>query len=158
MLDKTLFLLLLTLCSFNVIAAGTIQDVNNLQQDGKLSAMNKQPIFLYVAATDCPYCRRLEKDILKPMLKSGEYQSRLVMRKILWEGTNILKDFNGNEILPESFLLKYNIMATPTILFLDRHGNEIANRITGYRSADLYWYYLDTSVDKAVEVLGTGAR
>jgi len=133
-----------------------LPDIQNFKNDAEKSALNKQPIFLYVSAVGCPYCKRLEKDILGPMLKSGEYHNRLILRKILWEGTDTLYDYAGKEILPDEFLLKYNIMATPTILFLDNNGNEIAKRITGYRTPDLYWYYLDTSVEKAVAVLEKG--
>jgi len=138
------------------VSAASIATIKSFKSDANDSEKYQRPIFLYVSAIGCPYCRRLEKDILGPMLKSGEYNNRLLLRKILWEGTDTLYDYNGKEILPEEFLLKYNIMATPTILFLDKNGKEIAKRITGYRTPDLYWYYLDASVDKAVEVLRKG--
>jgi thioredoxin-related protein len=135
------------------LSAATLPDIQNFKKDGEYSEKQHRPIFLYVSAIGCPYCKRLEKDIIAPMLKSGDYEQRLILRKILWEGTNTLFDYQGKEILPDEFLLKYNIMATPTILFLDKDGNEIAKRITGYRTPALYWYYLDTSIDKAVQAL-----
>jgi len=139
----------------NLLNAASIQKLENLKQDGALSAQTKQPIFLYVAAIGCPYCKRLEKDIIKPMFKSGEYEKRLLMRKIIWEDSAMIYDFNGEQVLPVDFLLKYNIMATPTILFLDKNGHEIAKRLNGYLSPDLYWFYLDRSVDNAVKVLAS---
>ncbi len=131
----------------------SLEKVTDLQKDGTFSTETQRPIFLYVSSQGCPYCKRLERDIIAPMIKSGSYDEKILMRKILWEESTPIINFKGEEISPGDFLLNYNIMATPSILFLDKDGNEIAKRLNGYRSADLFWYYLDSSVDKAVEVL-----
>ncbi len=131
----------------------SLEDVKDLKQDGSLVQKSQRPIMLYVSALGCPYCKRLEKDIIAPMIKSGSYNNRILMRKILWEDSSPIINFEGVEISPGDFLLKYDIMATPSILFLDSKGNEIAKRLNGYRSADLFWYYLDTSIEKAIKNL-----
>jgi len=120
------FLLIIAIINVAIsqsLSAASLPDIQNFKKDAQISEKNQRPFFLYVSAIGCPYCRRLEKDILGPMLKSGEYENRLILRKILWEGTDTLFDYNGKEMLPDEFLLKYNIMATPTILFLDKNGN-----------------------------------
>ena len=131
----------------------TLESVADLQKDALLSEQTRRPIFLYVASIGCTYCKRLEKDIISPMIKSTEYDNKILMRKILWEESMPIIDFEGERMSAENFLLKYNIMATPSILFLDKNGNEIVKRLDGYRSPDLFWHYLDSSVNKAVKVL-----
>ncbi len=132
------------------MVASEIDQAENFFQDAKLSQQQHKPIFLYVSSTDCIYCKRLEKDIIGPMLKNGEYEKKIIMRKINLEDNDPIIDFNGKMILPADFLVDYQINATPTLLLLDHQGRQITNRIEGYFSADLFWYYLDKAIDKAV--------
>ena len=49
--------------------------------------------------------------------------------------------------------LRYNATITPTLLFLDYQGNEIQERMTGVNTVEMYGYYLDESIDEALEKL-----
>jgi len=122
----------------------------NLQQDAELRKSTGMTIMVYVSAPDCPYCTRLEEEVIKPLLRSGDYTNKLILRNMNWDSSVPVVDFQGVPQEPGDFLLKYNIIATPTLLFLNSDGSEAAKRITGYQGSDFFWYYLDRAIQRAL--------
>ena len=106
-------------------------------------------ILLYVSAPHCAFCKKLEKEIIFPLLKSGEYKDRIILRKIDWHGENNILDFYGQSIIPSQFLEQYQIRITPTLLFLGANGKETHKRLLGYRGGEFYWYYFDAAINKS---------
>lgn len=151
---KKNYLWLALIFFFNTaVFAKEIAKAENFVKDAKISLEQHKPIFLYVSSKSCVYCKRLEKDIIGPMLNSGEYEKKIIMRKITLEDNDPIIDFSGQRVLPADFLVDYQINATPTLLFLDHQGKQITKRIEGYLSDDLFWYYLDKSIDQSVAKL-----
>ncbi len=146
------FLMILLLLNSTVFAK-EITTVKNFSKDARISLQQHKPIFLYVSSISCVYCKRLDKDVIGPMLKSGDYEKKIIMRKITLEDTDPIIDFNGKLVIPEDFLVDYKINATPTLLFLDHQGKQLTKPLEGYLSADLFWYYLDKAIDRSVAKL-----
>jgi len=130
-------------------ATETIALAKNLAEDGKIQQQSNRTILLYVSAPDCAFCKKLEKEVLFPLIFSGEYLDRIILREIDWTSSIPIKDFSGEMVLPKTFLNQYNIQITPTLLFLDATGNPLVDRLLGYRGGEFYWYYLDMAIKKA---------
>ena len=45
---------------------------------------------------------------------------------------------------------EYGVFGTPTLLFLDGAGHEIAERLVGYQSVDFYWSYFERTIASAL--------
>ena len=148
----------LSLSLYNFVQASELSIDNNLpviplasdfQADGLEQQISKRVILLYVSAPHCAFCKKLEKEIIFPLLKSGEYKDKIILRKIDWHGSENILDFNGESIKPSRFLEQYQIRITPTLLFFGANGKEIHKRLLGYRGGEFYWYYFDAAINKS---------
>lgn len=127
----------------------------DFEADGKLVASTNTIIILYFSAPDCRYCMKLEEAVLKPMLKSGDYDEQILLRKIDWRSSAMVGDFSGRRISLYALAEHYAVKVTPTLVFVDSSGREIAARILGFQSADFFWFYLDQRIEQSrLEMLG----
>ena len=130
------------------IAAAT-----DLRQDALVARQMSAPIMLYFSDPACGYCRKLEKEIFLPMLRSGDYEDRVLLRKISWLSRGLLNDFDGSQQEFRAIADRYQIQVTPTMIFVDEDGIEVAKRILGYNGPDFFWFYLDRAIDEGQAVL-----
>ena len=133
----------------SVVAEIKVPFVSDFVADGRISKNIEAPILLYFSAPDCRYCMKLEEAVLKPMLRSGDYDGRVLLRKIDWRSTVQVIDFAGERIAFFNLTERYEVKVTPTLVFVDSSGREVARRILGFRSADFYWYYLDQRIKES---------
>ena len=118
------------------------------------------PLLLEFAADDCDYCTLLEEEILNPTLLNRDYDRRVLMRKLVLDRSIRLHDFSGNSINASDLASQYKVFVTPTLLFVDGKGRELAERMVGVTTLDFYGGYLDQALDSAQEKLReqTGCR
>jgi thioredoxin-related protein len=136
-------------------AQPSVADAGDLQRLGATVRAESTPLVLVIWAHDCPYCGVLEKQVLQPLLASGELDGRGLLRRIDLEG-ELLRDFDGRQVSGWSFAGRYRARLTPTVLFLDAEGNELAERLVGINSVDFYPAYLDRAIDAAGARLRAG--
>jgi len=148
-----LLALLLALAPLACATGPTVPLASDLAADGRLAAERRLPILLVVAASDCPYCVQLEEDFLKPMLISGDYDDRVIIRKIEIDQADLLRDFDGRLVTPSELADRYRASLTPTMLFLDPQGRELVERMVGLTTPDFFGGYLDQAIDAAREAL-----
>ncbi len=143
--------LVLTLISGALWASAAIQVPlgKQLQQDARSSAHSDRPIMLVFAARYCHYCELLEEEILRPMLLSGDYEQQVIMRKLLVDSDLPIEDFDGHQRKPAELSRRYGIKVTPTVLFVDAAGNELAERMVGINTVEMYGGYLDAAIEEA---------
>lgn len=146
--------LLLVTCPL-ATAQEPIPDAEDLQRLGAKIRNDGTPLVLVVWADDCPYCRVLDEQILRPLQASGELAGRALLRKLDLDGAG-LRDFEGLHVDGWSFADRYRAQLTPTVLFLDADGNELAERMVGINSVDFYPAYLDRAIDAAGKRLRAG--
>lgn len=150
---KKLFLHLLTtglgllLLSSLPVAAVEIPVLHDLPADGQASQQKKLPIVVLFSAAHCGFCSVVKEDFLKPMLISGEYTNKALIRVIEIDSSQDLVDLDGKPISSEAFADRYGIYLTPTLTFLDGEGKELASRMVGLTTVDFYGGYLDTAID-----------
>ncbi len=121
----------------------------NLQADGQLAHNRQLPILLAFSAIECSYCELLEEEFLQPMLLGGEYRDKIIMRKLVLDNGSRLADFSGQQIDATSLSDRYRIYVTPTILFVDEKGTELAERMVGINTPELFGGYLDDCIETA---------
>ena len=111
------------------------------------------PILLVVSQTECGYCERLKSDLLEPMRISGDYDSKVIIRELNIDAGETVADFAGLRRSAQDMASDYRAWVTPTLLFLDPQGKQIADRIRGYNTPDLFPGYVDNAIDEAGKVL-----
>jgi len=121
----------------------------DLHEAGRQAEQNCAPVLLEFAAEYCDYCDLLETEILAPTLLNPDYDQRVLMRKLLIDNDNTLIDFDRQSTDAASIAARYNVWVTPTVLLVDRNGEEIAERLIGVSSLDFYGGYLDIALDQS---------
>lgn len=139
--------------------AGGVQvvEITDMQAEASMSDETGLPILLMFAAEHCHYCTIVEEDYLKPMIISGDYEQKVLIRKVdLKEEGNVI-DFDGNSIEKKELASRYDINLTPTLLFLDGKGRQLTKRMVGLTTPDYYGGYIDMAIDAARESLQQNA-
>jgi len=121
--------------------------------DGQVEADNARrdrlPILLMVSLSDCPYCEKLKGEILNPMMLSGDYDAKVLIRELLVDEGEEVVDFGGDAVPAMQLAKRYGPVLAPTLLFLDPQGREIAQKIRGITTLDFYSFYLDQAIEEA---------
>lgn len=118
-----------------------------------LSAKMKEKslgLVLMLHAEHCPYCALMEREILSPMVMSGEYDDRVVIRKLQIDEARDVKDFDGSVVEPSDISERFGATVTPTLVFLDYRGKKKAETMVGINTVDYFGVYLDREIDKLV--------
>jgi len=141
---------LLWLSTAVVRAEIVVPVAENLRHIGEQARAGRLPILLSFSAIHCSYCELLEEEFLRPMLLSGEYDDKIIMRKLLLDNGSPITDFTGNTRAATLLSDHYRVHITPTILFVDADGKEVAERIIGINTLELFGGYLDDCIDTAL--------
>ncbi len=137
-------------------AAGAVElrEVANLQKEGAASDRCGRPILLMFSSHYCPYCERVEEEFLKPMLISGDYDDRVIIRKVHIDvPTRAITDFDGSATTVGELSVRYNIMVTPTLVYVDGAGKELSERQVGMTTPDYFGGFIDQRIADARERL-----
>ena len=94
----------------------------------------------------CPYCEVVRNHYLLPMQMSGEIDA--VQIDVLDKRRN-LQDFEGGLVSPADQARAWKARFTPTVLFFDARGREVAERLVGMALPDFYGAYLDARLREA---------
>lgn len=156
--NTVLWLLLLMLAG--TALAGTAQSVKlpftrDLHADGELARAKNLPIMLVFVAEHCGYCSALEADYIKPMIYSGEYEDKIIIR-VLDIDNNDMVDFAGKT--QSSMMVANHLGAylTPTIMFFDADGKEVAEKIIGYGTPSMFGGMLESAIDSSNAMVRQG--
>jgi len=126
---------------------------SDFQALGELMKEKSLGLVLMLHAEHCPYCALMEDEILSPMVISGEYDNRIVLRKLQIDEARDIKNFTGMIVEPSDFSNKYNATLTPTIVFLDSNGKQQNANMIGINTVELFSAYLDIEIDNFVSNL-----
>lgn len=146
----------LALCLPATVTAEDIEeayDFHSLQQEMQ---DKKLPLLLAFRADYCGFCKQLETEYLEPMIRSGQYDSRILIRRFSMGSEHTITDFNGEKIDADEFAYRRSASLTPTLVFLDAEGKEVAERLLGYNSPDFYGAYLENAIDTAHKAVKEG--
>ena len=154
---KILISTLIFLLSINTHASENIKSAlieeNNFQALSKIMKAKNLGLVLMLHAEHCPYCALMEREILSPMVKSGEYDQRVLIRKLQIDEARDVIDFSGKTVEPSDISGRYNAFLTPTLVFLDYQGNERVKQMVGINTVEMFGAYLDIEIDKLTKKL-----
>lgn len=142
------------LASTSAAADGaTVPLAVDLSADATRAANGGLPMLLVVTREDCGYCARLKRAVLVPMLLSGEYETRVIIRELNIDAQTPLVDFDGGRVTPLGLAGRYDALFTPTVLLVGPQGQELHDRLLGINNDEMYLFYLDRAIDLAAERL-----
>ncbi len=145
---RFVFCVVLLLLPSSLLAEVQVQTVEDLRVLKQQAENKKLPILLMFTAEDCEYCDALRNNYLLPMIKSGDYKSTILIRQVYIEDYAYLRNAKGELISGDVLALKYDVDITPTILFLNSKGHELAPRLIGIGNI----YYFGETLDKHIAI------
>jgi thioredoxin-related protein len=138
--------MLAALLVFEAFASG-FPKTADLQQSAMEADNSSKVLVIYVTMEGCPYCAKLEAELLTAAYNKGELDIAHFV-ELEWAERQIT-DFDGSTVSTASFMEQYGVVVTPTILFLGSSGEELSARLVGYQSEDFYWRYLLEGIEQA---------
>jgi len=126
-----------------------LEPARELSADAALASARGLPILLAVTRELCSYCEQLKARILLPMLRSGEYEQRVIIRELRLDSDQTIRGFDGKATTPGRLAEAYDASFAPTVLLVDASGRELVPRMVGVNTLDMYGYYLDQAIDQA---------
>lgn len=129
-------------------AGAKVVATRDLAETAATAQQRGVPIMLVFSSEACSYCELLEEDFLEPMLISGDYDDRVLIRKLHMDHGQV-RDFGGVRMSSHEFADRYDVSVTPTIVYVDANGMELAPKTVGIRTPELFGGYLDRSIDVA---------
>lgn len=142
--------ILFWLAASGLAAEVEVPVARDLQQLGAQASDRRLPILLSFTAIECSYCELLEEEFLEPMLLGGEYTDKIIIRKLVLDNGSRVGDFSGRQIDATQLSDRYRVYVTPTIVFVDARGRELAERMVGINTPELYGGYLDICIETAL--------
>ena len=95
----------------------------------------------------CPYCRKLESELLNAAWDKGELTD-VHFVELSWND-EVIRDFDSQSVTADAFIKRYGIHVTPTMLFLGEDGEQLVTALIGYQSEDFYWQYFTDAVQQS---------
>ena len=126
---------------------------HDLKALGVMAKEKGVPILIMYSAEDCDFCRRLEAEVLGPMGLNSDDKQGVIVRKVMMDEYETLRDFSGTEQNAESFVIQQGVQVTPTLALVDSTGKALVPMIVGYQTPGLYASYLDKAIDVSRQIL-----
>ena len=136
-------------------ANSQVKELQNLQLLAEKSKQLELPIMLMFGAQWCEYCEVLKEQVFAPMALGGLYDEKVVlMRHVGVDEAALIPDWYGQPIKKSKWAYQLNADLTPTVLFLDGFGREVAPRIIGVTEITLYAGLIHQNLNLAYQNMG----
>jgi thioredoxin-related protein len=130
-------------------------NATNLYKDGETARKKSLPILMMFSISNCAYCEKVKNDVLKPMLRSGDYENKIIIRHLNTSKKNKIIDFANKKNSAQELALFYGINFFPTIILVNSKGQPLFGHIVGIANEDYYWYDLDIAIMSAMNAFKT---
>ena len=130
-----------------------ISHAESFARDSGLSEGQQLPIVVFVSQHGCEFCAALRKQVLFPMIRSHSLEGKAILRELSLDAGFVVVDFDGSSVAGADFARRYAAVITPTLLFLDSSGAEIAAKLVGTGNLEFYGFYLEESLREATSLL-----
>lgn len=133
-------------CQASETAVMEADDLAALSEEARERGL---PLLVMFSAEHCEYCERLKEDFLGPMLKSGDYTDKVIIRQLKIDRVADIRDFQGKRVEAGEFAERYDVEVTPTVMLFDAHGRILTRRLVGLTNPYFYGGDLDRAIDRA---------
>jgi len=107
------------------------------------------PVLMVITGNGCGHCERMKNEFLYDPTVQSFFGGRALVRMYPESTGGKVTDFDGERIRARMFIDRYEIFATPTLLFLDPDGKPIADPVVGYNDAVNYRDLVTGRLDEA---------
>ena len=125
----------------------------NLALDGYASRDRSVPILLFFSQDHCPFFDRLEEEVLRPMVISGDYEELVILRKLSIDYGEEVIGFDGKVVSNREIFHDYDGFVTPTLVVIDGSGELLAEPLLGINTVEYFGWYLDSAIDTGIDRL-----
>lgn len=126
--------------------------LKDFQKLGQRACHEHKVMVVMISRESCPYCIKLKKQIFIPEVKHGELNDKWLLRELRIDGGMTHINFKGKKVNSADYARSIKATLTPTILFLDKNGKEVGERIVGIGGAmEFYGFYLKKSINQALK-------
>ncbi len=126
--------------------------IHDFREAGREAAARDLPLLVIFSAGHCRWCHIAEDEFLRPMLYSGAYDDRVLMRKVDMEGGPVI-GFDGQRGEAREVARTLGARLTPSVLMFDHHGQRLAPPLIGITVVDYYGGQLDAIIEAAEAAL-----
>lgn len=118
----------------------------SLRAAADAAAARGHPLVVMLTLRGCVFCELVRNSYLHPLMREG----RLIAVQLdMQDKTSTVQDFGGRSTTPAALTEAWQLRVTPTLLFLDREGRELVERLEGVSSTDFYGHYLEQRIEAA---------
>ena len=115
-------------------------------------------MLLYFSQQFCGYCERLEEEVLVPMMISGHYADRIILRKLSIDPGEEVTGFDGRKLDNRMLFHEYDGIVTPTLVLTDDSGQPLTKPLAGINTVEYFGWYLDSAIDTATRAMRSPDR
>jgi thioredoxin-related protein len=144
-----IFICVSLLSNSPLFAATEISPLSNIKELSQLAQEKNLPLLILFSMKHCPFCKRIKSDFLVPMLISGDYEDKVIIRELDIDRSSDIIGLSGNTIKSIEFTRKMNISVFPTMIFIDYKGKQLTEKIIGLNTPSLFGGRIDDAIDEA---------
>lgn len=134
-------------------AQEAIPSAESLHLEALQSLAQGYPLLVLYTRPRCPYCERIRKSHLLPLMADQRFKNKLVLRQIDQTSSQALADFQGQKTTQKAFAASRKIKLVPVVAFYGANGEELVPPIVGARIPDYYQGDLEAAIEEAREKL-----
>ncbi len=127
-----------------------LPQINDARNEASMAQQKKLPILIMFGTEGCPFCQLLKEDFLIPMIISGDYTDKVILREAYVAANISLIDFTGKKVSSSEFARHYGVSLYPTTVLVDHTGEPLVEKIIGITTPSLFGGTLDDAIDKAL--------
>ncbi len=109
----------------------------------------KDGVFLFFFMDDCPFCQKMERQVLNQPDVINFYKKHFLNYKVNTESDLEVVNFHGDDTMERIFAKRHNLVgATPVLAFFDLEGNRVVRR-TGFANKKEFMLLAKYMIDKS---------
>lgn len=148
--------LLAWLCATSMLpaSAGPRKELLEIARDLRrdlASHPEAEVVLLMFGLPDCPYCEVVRRNYLASLGRDPVYARRLLIREVGLDDSSALVDLDGAASSGHALAQRYDARVAPTVVFLDRRGQPLAEPLIGGDIAGFYGAYLEAALARALQ-------
>jgi Thioredoxin-like domain len=117
----------------------------SLREAALLAQSKGEPLVLLVSLPGCVWCELLRRNYLAPMRNEGVHVFQITVN----DKKQVVDNFQGQPSQGADIATAYRAKFTPTLMFFNAQGQEIAKRIEGVASLDMIGALIDARLAAA---------
>ncbi len=138
---------------------GKIKELTNLHQLAQQAKQTNLPIMLSFGAEWCDFCHLLNTEVLNPMALGKLYEGKyMYMRYVSIDDDQPIPGIDNQPIIKDTWSDEYNVEVTPTVIFINGDGQEVAPQIVGITDIDEFSTLIHQSLNTAYQNMNNPLR